>query len=639
MKSRSYDAPRVTELAEQILMHKALYYSGKPKVSDAAYDALEKELKALAPDHPALSLVGTDAKSDSPKVRHSEPMLSLQKTYDAEELARWVDAEPVVGTVKVDGVSVSLVYRDGTLELAKTRGNGSVGEDVTTKARWVADVLPKIKATGALEVRGELLCTEPQFLKLSEKMIALGLERPTSPRNIVAGLLGRKTHIELARHFTYFAFNVLDQDDALGFKTEEEQLAWLGKQGFKLPYPKKLKGQEEVASYLEYVKELMEADEVLIDGAVFSYDSLAKQRALGNTSHHPRYKMSFKWQGETAQSKIQSVNWATSRLGIVTPVAVIQPVTLSGAEITNVTLHNAAHVKAFNLKAGDLIEIVRSGEVIPKFLSVVDAAPGGFSWPKKCPSCSTTLEFDDVRLKCSNETGCPAQLSGAVLNWIRMAEIDDLSDKRLAPLMELGLVATMADLYRLTMEDFYKIPQTKEKMAKKLVGNIAKSRTLPLARFLAGLGIEGAGLTTWEKLLDEFPTLVRLRAATAAEIVEVEGFAEKTAEQVVEGLAARAAWIDDLLKAGVKPAAATGGNRDGPLSGRVLVITGALTRPRAEVEKAIKAAGGKVASSVSKTTFAVITDDPTSESSKMKKARQLGITTWSEADLWRALEV
>jgi DNA ligase (NAD+) len=246
--------------------------------------------------------------------------------------------------------------------------------------------------------------------------------------------------------------------------------------------------------------------------------------------------------------------------------------------------------------------------------------------------------FDDVRLKCPNSAECPAQQAGAILNWIRMAEIDELSDRRLAPLMDVGLVKTAADLYRLSVEDFFKIPQTKDKMATKLHQNIKKSKTLPLARFLAGLGIEGAGLTTWEKLLEEFPTLKAVRAATAAEIAEVDGFAEKTAEQIVDGLARRAAWIDDLLAAGVEPKAPeTSTSRDGPLSGKVLVITGSLSRPRAEVEKAIKAAGGKMGSAVSKTTFAVVTDDPDSGSSKMKKAQQLGVRTWSEKDLWEAI--
>ena len=344
--------------------------------------------------------------------------------------------------------------------------------------------------------------------------------------------------------------------------------------------------------------------------------------------------MSFKWQGETAISVITEISWATSRLGIVTPVAVIEPVTLSSAVITNVTLHNAAHVKTFGLKVGDHIEIVRSGEVIPKFLQIVEAAEGEVKLPKNCPSCGSHLEYDDVRLVCQNHDACPAQQLGSILNWIRAAEIDDLSETRLASLISAGLVQTIPDLYKLKLEDFYQIPQTKEKMAAKLFGNIDKSRHLPLSR----LGIEGAGMTTWEKLLAEAPTISDLFALSVEKIAAIEGFADKTATQLVAGLKAKKPIIEALLAAGVKPEAATAPASDGPLAGKQLVITGSLSRPRADIEKEIKAAGGRVGSAVSSATYAVVTEDETSTSSKMVKARKLGIPVWNEAALKQALE-
>ena len=635
--SSKYSAERIAFLAEAIVHHKRSYYAGKPEISDAAYDKLEDELRSLFPDHPALTLVGGELVTDLPKVKHAHPMLSLQKTYDIAELMRWADSEWVVGTLKIDGVSMSLIYEDGNLVQAKTRGNGLVGEDVTVKVRWVSDVVPKIALKGLVEVRGELYCSESNFIHLAEEMTTLGLDRPTSPRNIVAGLLGRKTHSELARHFNFFGFNITGIEQDLGHKTEMEQLNWLGHNGFRLPLPERLKGEAALAKYLDAVRDAMSDGEVPADGAVFSYDLLAKQHALGNTSHHPRYKMSFKWQGETAISRIEEVTWATSRLGIVTPVAVIKPVTLSGAVITNVTLHNAAHVQTFGIKAGDRIEIVRSGEVIPKFLQVVEAASGQPKLPTHCPSCDARLDFDDVRLICRNNGSCPAQQLGSILNWIRAAEIDDLSEKRLNALMQADLVKSIPDLYRLKLDDFFKIPQTKEKMASKLLANIDRSRKLPLASFLSGLGIEGAGVTTWEKLIAEAPSLGELRALTAEKIASIEGFAEKSAGQIVDGLRDKQALIDELLEVGVvvEEGAALAG--DGPLSGKQLVITGALSRPRAEIEKAIKAAGGKVGSSVSSATHAVITEETDSTSSKMVKARKLGIPIWSEADLERAL--
>ena len=642
-----YQAARVSALADDILRFKASYYAGKPEISDAAYDALEDELRAVSPSHPALLKVGADSVGGV-KVAHTQPMLSLNKTYDEADLLAWAGDRPVVGTVKVDGVSLSLTYTGDAavkrLALAKTRGNGVFGEDVTDKARWISDLIPELSTPGkegtSLEIRGELYCTEPNFLRLVEEFERLGLDRPTSPRNIVAGLLGRKTKVELARFFNFFAFQVVDGDLNFGLKTEMEMMAWLEKLGFTPPYPRRLTSAAGFGEYLEFVKNLGEKDDVGIDGAVFSYDELALHRDLGATAHHPRAKLSFKWAGETATTTIETVAWATSRLGIVTPVAVVKPVFLSGASITNVTLHNAAHVKAFNLKAKDEIEIIRSGEVIPKFLMVVKAAAGAYVWPETCPACGAPLAFDDVRLKCANTAACPAQRLGTIINWIQAAGIDDLSEKRLTPLIDQGLVRSMADLYRLKESDFLAIPNVKEKMAAKLFANIKKSRTLPLQHFLRGLGIEGAGGTTWEKLLEVFHGLSALRTATAEAIVDVPGFAEKSADQIVQGLAVRANLIEELLAAGVAP------RYEPPtklpegaakLTGKTFVITGELSRPRPEFEKMIKAAGGKMGSSVSSNTFAVVTNDPGSKSSKMKKARDLGIAVWSEADLMASL--
>lgn len=637
-----YAADRVAQLAEEILRLKRLYYAGKPGATDSAYDNLEDELRRLSPDHPVLAVVGAGVTDDGgAKIQHTEPMLSLQKTYERADLTTWMGTEEVVGTVKVDGVSLSVLYEKGALKLAKTRGNGRIGEDVTAKVLWIPDVRPHLDLPVTCEIRGELYCTEPNFLKLSDAFAALDLERPTSPRNVVAGLLGRKSHIDLARYFNFFAFSVAGPDGALGLTTEEEASKWLENQGFRLPHARLIKSEEELDEYLEFVRALADDGDVGVDGAVFSLNSFARQRALGNTSHHPRFKISFKWQGATAVSTIRTVAWATSRLGVVTPVAVIEPVNLSGATITNVTLHNAAHVKAYNLKAGDQIEVVRSGEVIPKFLQVVRPAPGEYAWPDTCRACATKLVFDDVRLRCPNTDACPAQQLGAILNWIRAAEIDDLSDKRLQPLIDLGKVRWAPDLYRLTPDDFCAIPLIKEKMAAKLHANIEKSKQLPLARFLNGLGIEGAGLTTWEKLLETFHGLEPLRAATAAQIADIDGFADKTAEQITLGLAEKSALIDALLKAGLKPDVtpylASARATDGPLVGKTLVITGALSRPRAEVERAIKTAGGKCSGAVSKATHAVVTDEPESTSTKMKKARELGIPIWSEADLMKAI--
>lgn len=636
-KTTTYNADRVAFLATEILRHKQLYYTGKPEISDAKYDLLEDELKTLAPDHPVLAVVGQpDLVSSNPKIVHDRPMLSLNKTYELKDLISWADGHDVVGTLKVDGTSISLIYLAGKLTLAKTRGNGREGEDVTTKLKWVTDAVPRLSQAIDCEIRGELYCSESNFIHLAEQMSRLNLEKPTSPRNIVAGVLGRKHHGELARFFNFFAFDVIG---GTSFKTEFQKSHWLGAEHFRLPHVKLLKSADEIESYLTDVRKVMNEDEVGCDGAVFSYNDLALHEELGNTSHHPRYKMSFKWQGETAQSKIKTIEWATSRLGIVTPVAVIEPVVLSGAKITNITLHNAAHVKTYNLKTGDVIELVRSGEVIPKFLSVVTSAKGTCALPTHCPSCASSLIADDIRIKCPQTLTCPAQKLGSILNWINCVEIEDLSEKRLLAMIELGLVKETRDLYRLSIKDFLALPATKEKMATKLFDNIQKTKKLPLARFLNGLGIEGAGLTTWEKIVDEFSSLEAIRALKPSDLEAVSGFAAKSAVQIVDGLSARSHMIKQLLDVGVEPIE---GKKRGQAShvfaDMQFVITGALSKPRAEIEDLIKDHGGKLSSSVSKNTTAVITNETDSQSSKMVKAKSLGTAIWTEMDLFNKIE-
>jgi DNA ligase (NAD+) len=636
------DHSTVSELVQKILMHKRQYYAGHPTISDQEYDLLEEKLRELAPDHPALSMVGAPGTGagNGNKVTHEIPMLSLQKSYDFKDLIAWANQKSVVGSLKLDGNSLALVYRQGKFALAKTRGNGRVGEDATEKARWVTEIPQQVAVEAAVEIRGELYCSLTRFAELSDEMEQLGLERPSNPRNIVAGILGRKGFHEFARFFSFCAFDVICSDNSLAFSTEWEKLEWLKKQGFRLADPKLLTSAEEISDYLEEVKEIMESSDIGLDGAVFTYNKLALHEEYGNTSHHPRYRMSFKWQGTTAIVKIKKIIWATSRYGVVTPVAVIDPVSLSGALITNITLHNALNVINNNLKAGDEIEIVRSGEVIPKFLRVVNSAAGHYDKPDHCPSCNSELIFDKVRFKCPNSKDCPAQNLRSILNWIRCLEIDDLSEKRLEKMIELGLVKTIPDLYRLSLQDLLTLPATKQKMAQKLLSNINASRSRPLAQFLNGLSIEGAGLTTWEKLLERFHTLENLQQALVSDIQQISGFAEKTANQIVDGLRQRRLLIEELLNAGVAPVASELTGRlvkDSPIAGKQIVLTGKFSTLRNDLEKLIKQYGGHPSSSVSKNTFAVVSGDNDKTSTKLKKALELKVPIWSEQQLLDSL--
>ena len=630
---------KTAALAKWIMHHKRLYYAGHPEVSDIEYDRMEIQLRLLDPDHPALNFVGTEVDSLSEKASHTFPMLSLEKTYVKEDLSSWAEGRELVGSLKIDGNSLSLIYEKGQLIAAKTRGNGRVGELVTPKVMWVDDIPKKLRDRVDGEVRGELYCCESDFLRLAEAMQGLGLEKPTSPRNIVAGLLGRKNFASLCQYFSFFAFEFLDSQGsgtARKFAFEWEKLEYLQSQGFVLPRCHLIKQPDDIDAYLASVQAVASEDEIPIDGAVFTLNDLDWHERLGLTSHHPRYKMSFKWQGETAVSKLQRIDWATSRLGIVTPVAVIDPVYLSGASITNVTLHNAAHLRIYNLKSGDQIELVRSGEVIPKFLQVVQSSPGEAEIPSQCPSCHSSLIDDGVRLLCENRLVCPAQIAGGILNWIQSCEIDDLSEKRLEQMMNMGFVKSIPDLYLLTKEQLLQLPATKDKMADKLLKNIEKARSPTMVQYLCGLGIQGMGRASWEKLLETTNQLEALRSLSTETIQSIDGFAEKSAKQLVEGMLASGELIDRLATIGVRPQVYSPpiGALSGPLLGQIIVITGELSIPRKEAEAMVRQAGGRLSDSVSKKTNAVVTNEPDSQSSKMKQARKLGIKILNESELW-----
>ena len=621
---------RVRHLEQEILKHKELYYSGKAEISDEAYDKLEEELRSLAPNSYALSIVGSTVKSTD-KVTHAKKMLSLNKTYKLEELVSWKGEHDLLSTFKIDGSSCSLIYEDGKLFVAKTRGDGSHGENITPKALWI-DLIPKdILEKTNLEVRGEIYCTESDFAHLSEKMIELGLERPTSLRNIVAGLLGRKDHIQLAKYLEFQAFELIGD---LGLKTEVDKIKLLKKLGFQVPEYNLNKNKKDIEKVLEDAKEFIADGDYLIDGMVFTINDITQHAEMGYTAHHPRYKMAFKFPGETKVTSIESIGWQVSRNGNCTPVANVAPVELSGAMIGRVTLHNYGIVRDFNLKAGDEIEIIRSGEVIPKFLSVKKDSGNPFEKPSHCPSCGTELNEVDIRLICPNKLACPSQVKETILNFIQKIGIDDLSSKRLDEMLEKGLVKSIPDLYKLQEDDFFKLDKVKEKLANKLYTSIQKSKEVDLITFLSSLGLTGGAYNKCEKIVQNgFDTLEKVRALSVETLSSLESFAVKSSTDFLLSLNEKSEIIDQLFANGLKIKKAEVSSGEGNLAGKAFCITGTLTKKRSDIAKMIKNAGGNVVSSVSKNTDYLVTNDTESSSSKFKKAKELGTPILNETKL------
>jgi DNA ligase (NAD+) len=625
----------IEKLESLIRYHKALYYQGNPEISDHEYDKLEEELKKIDPDNPVLKLVGTTV-SNLKKVKHDTKMLSLDKKYEYQELADWAKEEEIVSVFKIDGVSCSLIYENGNLVLGKTRGDGTVGEDITEKVKWVSNIPMSITNKNKVEVRGELYCNEKDFFNLSEEMENLGLEKPKNQRNIVAGLIGRKDHIELARYIKFMAFDYISE--SLSTETEYQKLELVEKEKFQVPdynLHKKMKGVQEI---IDETKSFMSEGDYLIDGIVFTYNKLKLHDELGATAHHPRYRMAFKFRGESKQTKIERIVWSISRNGILTPVAEVEPVELSGASISRVTLHNYGMVKQHELKKGDVIEIIRSGEVIPKFLSVVTPANSKPSYPEKCPVCETKVDIVDIRILCPNEV-CPGKIKESILNYIQKIGIDDLSSKRLDEMIKKGIVKEIKDLYLLTLDDLLSLDKTKEKLANKLLNTIKNSTDVDIVTFLSALGIQGGAYNKCERIVDHgFNTIEKILSLTQEQLHDVEGFAEKSSSEFVKSLETKKKLINDLLKIGIKVRGRDQQkNINSEINGKSICITGALSRKRSDIEKVIRENGGKAVSSVSKNTDYLLTNETEAKSSKYKKASTLGIPIITEDEFFEMI--
>lgn len=624
---------RIHELEELIKYHKAKYYQGQPEILDIEYDKLEDELRELSPHSRVLEIVGS-APTGQDKVTHDTKMLSLNKTYKIEELSNWIDGHEVVSMYKYDGVSCSLVYENGQLILGKTRGDGSVGENITSKVTWMSGLSTNIEIKGRVEVRGEMYCSEGNFFKLSKEMENIGLEKPTSQRNIVAGLIGRKDHLELNRYIEFCAFDLIEEE--VKFKTETDKFKKLEQMNFKIPEVLLHKNNKKIQEILDDAQNFMSEGEFQIDGVVFSFNQISLHEELGATAHHPRYKMAFKFQGEAKNTIIKKLVWQVSRNGILTPIAEVEPVELSGAKISRVTLHNYGMVRQFCLKKGDEIQIIRSGEVIPKFMEVINSSNREYEVPEICPSCGGPVVEKDIRLICENKK-CPAQVKESILNFIDKIGIDDLSSKRLDEMMKNDLVHSIQDLYKLNKDGLMALDKVKDKLATKLMTSIEKSKTVDITTFLSALGIQGGAYNKCERVVVAgYNTIEKLNNLSIEDLMEVEGFAEKSATEFLNSYREKQELVQDLVRLGFSFEEIE--HKETEFLKKRICITGSLSRKRSEIEKEIREIGGIVASSVSKSTDYLLTNDQTPSSSKFKKAIELEIPVISEEEFFEKIK-
>jgi len=658
---------KIESLRKKIRHHEYRYYVlDDPEVSDADFDKLMNELKAIEKEHPELitpdsptQRVGGKPREGFLKVRHSSPMLSLDNAYTEEELRAWErrvhelsgrrDVEYVC-ELKLDGMSLALRYKNGGLDRGITRGDGNEGEDVTSNVRTVRSIplsIPQenLKKAGIppdFEVRGEMLMPIAGFRRMNEEREQQGLSLFANPRNATAGTVRQlEPSVTAQRRLDYFPYMLL-QDGRTYFDRHSETLSALETAGFKVnPHHKLSKNLEEVWKFIQGWEAKRDSLPYEIDGIVIKVDRTALQRELGFTGKAPRWAIAYKYAARGAITQIEDIVPQVGRTGKLTPVAWLTPVPIGGTTVSRATLHNMDEIERLGVKIGDWVEVERGGDVIPKVVKVVEDKdhPRGhkrFQMPEHCPVCGgnvvrTPGEADH---RCVN-ANCPAKLQGTILHFAsrHVMNIDGLGDALVAQLTERGMVKNVADLYRLTKDDLLKLERMGEKSAQNILGEIEGSKTLPLERVIFGLGIRFVGERTAQFLAEHFGSLDAIMKASAEELEEVDEVGPRIAESIVEFFADEhnRQLVHDLRKAGLT---FTGKKKEKgtKLAGKTFVLTGTLARhTRDEAKKMIEDAGGRVSGSVSKKTDYVVAG--TEAGSKLDKARELGVPVIDEAEM------
>ena len=610
------DKKQIAKLEEEIVHHNRLYWEDeKPEISDYDYDKLVLQLKELAPKSKVLEALGPSRLFGTP-FKHKQAMLSLDKCYSGEELVEWASSfeGKVVAMPKFDGIACSLHYDEkGALDVAATRGDGVTGDNITANALEIADIPASIETDRALEVRGEIYMKLSVFAKYKAEGMA-------NPRNLAAGAVKQKDRKKSASYGLSFAgYDLVGSTD----DTQQKALAHLVKLGFPPVDHRVIDKDDIVAGYEAFAKLRPDLD-YEIDGVVYKVDEVKEQRRLGQTSHHPRYAIAYKFQGDSGSSVLREVEWSVARTGAITPVAIVDPIALSGVTVTRASLHNVAFIDRLGLTINAKVTLVRRGGVIPNVEFVTEAGDQPVVIPETCPSCGSPTVRERDFLFCSTPKTCKRAILGQLAHFSSVTDMLGFGESILESAYDAGLLHDAADFYGLKAEDILKLDRAGEKLAKKLLSEVDKKRTLPLATFLRALGLSEIGKNVSQILADRYRTLDAVLAVTEEELAATHGIGDVIAKSVVEGLAENEDLIERLRKH--VTFLASEGPVEGPLSGKSFVFTGKMVAfARSEGEKRVRALGGAVLSSVSKTLdYLVIGADKTGgPSTKEKTAEKL----------------
>ena len=644
----------IEELRKQIREHEHHYYVlDQPIISDYEFDQLMRELKTLEVQHPELitpdsptQRVGGEPAKEFPTYTFSRPMLSLENAYSEEELQDWgrrvlertgTESVDYVTELKIDGLSVALIYENGLLDKAVTRGDGRTGEVVTGNVRTIHSVPLRLHENVSVEVRGEVFLSLKAFRQLNEEREQAGEPRFANPRNAAAGSLRQlDPSIAAKRPLDFYGYWIYP-----GLALQSENLKRIMQVGLKVnPHRKLCHSLNEVIDFCRYWEERRDDLDYEIDGVVVKVNSTDLQGRLGSTSKSPRWALAVKFRARQATTKLIDIRVQVGRTGALTPVAVLEPVQLGGTTIRHATLHNEDEIERLAVQINDRVLLERGGDVIPKIVSVVEQAPDRhpFRMPSRCPVCGGEVfreEGEAVR-RCLSQT-CPAKLKESLLHWAsrKAMKIDGLGDRLVDQLVEKGLVRDVADLYRLDKQSLQDLERMGPKSAENLVQEIDASRSLEFWRLLFGIGIRHVGERTAQILARHFGSIERLEHASPEELEQVHEIGPKLAESIYQFLRQpeNRALIERLRNAGLpmKSDAVEEPQRAQVFAGKTFVLTGTLdTMTREEATALIAERGGRVTSSVSKKTDFVLAGRDAG--SKLQKAQDLGVRILDERE-------
>lgn len=649
---------KIDELRRRIEAHNQAYYvEDAPSVPDHEYDKMMQTLVSLEKAYPEFDdptspskRVGGAVLSIFEKVQHSIPLLSLDNAYDAQDLMAFdARVKKELGHLptytveyKIDGLTVALIYENGRLIRGATRGTGIVGEDVTDNVKTIRSLPLKINVPGVFEVRGEVFISKDNFAKLNDQQNLLGKLPFANPRNVAAGSLRQlDSKIAATRALDVFVFDILSGSDALGVSNQKEAFSKLGEIGFQTANIAQFSDMEAVVDYVDTMREIRHGLPYEIDGLVIKINDFEDRAALGTTAKSPRWAIAYKFPAEMAKTKILDIQAQVGRTGVITPLAIFEPVVVAGSRIGKATLHNQDYIEEKDIRVGDTVYVQKAGDVIPAVVKVeFDERPIGtepYKLPVSCPVCGfeTLRREGEVALRCMNEN-CPAKLKRLVMHFVSRTamNIDGFGDALVEQFIDLGFVESLSDIYTLHnhREALKALEGFGEKSVQKLLEAIENSKQNDYYRLIAGLGIPLIGEKAAKTLAKHYSSMNQLMEANVTDLTAIDEIGEKMANSLIQYFSQpdSKTLIDAFEAQGVNMTSSQTINRSGILAGKTVVVTGTLTQYTREGIKAlIEALGGKAAGSVSKKTDYVVAGE--NAGSKAEKAKELGIEILDEA--------